>query len=127
MEAHALTARITHKFNYPFLCLLASGGHSILTVVKQFDEFYRLGETLDDAPGEAFDKISRRLKLRNLPMFENKCGGAAIELAAKDATDPDQFEFPLPLARQRNCQFSFAGLKNNATRFIKHIERDLSE
>lgn len=122
MEAHATMVRINQPITYPYLCLLASGGHCLLTFVRGTNDFLLLGESLDDAPGEAFDKISRRLKLRNIPRFEWVSGGQAIEMAARDATDPDRFEFPLPLARQRNCQFSFAGLKNTAKRHIDRTE-----
>lgn len=125
MEAHALTARIDPSVQYPFLCLLASGGHCLLTIVRAVDNFQLLGESLDDAPGEAFDKIARRMKLRNLPAFEWLNGGQAIETAASLASNPDRYDFPLPLARQRNCQFSFAGLKNTAKRHIDRVEREL--
>lgn len=123
MEAHATMARISQPVKYPFLCLLASGGHCLLTFVRGPNDFLLLGESLDDAPGEAFDKVSRRLKLRNIPHFEWVSGGQAIEMAAREAIDPDRFEFPLPLARQRNCQFSFAGLKNTARRHIDQSEQ----
>ncbi|XP_055376291.1 probable tRNA N6-adenosine threonylcarbamoyltransferase, mitochondrial [Condylostylus longicornis] len=125
MEAHALCARIHNPdIQFPFLCLLISGGHCQLVVVKDAFDFLFLGETLDDAPGEAFDKIARRLRLRNLPKYEWMNGGAAIELAAKEATNSDRFKFPLPLARKKDCNFSFAGLKNTAVRIIKQIEQE---
>lgn len=57
MEAHALMARMENRINYPFLTLLCSGGHCLLAFVKSYNDFYLLGETLDDAPGEAFDKV----------------------------------------------------------------------
>lgn len=57
MEAHSLMARMENKIEFPFLCLLASGGHCILTLVKNTETFLKLGETLDDAPGEALDKV----------------------------------------------------------------------
>lgn len=125
MEAHALTARADQRVHYPFLCLLASGGHCLLTVVRGVEHFQLLGESLDDAPGEAFDKIARRMKLRNLPAYEWLSGGQAIETAATHSKNPDRFQFPLPLARQRNCLFSFAGLKNTAKRHIDRVEREL--
>lgn len=125
MEAHALTVRMSQRnIDFPFLCLLASGGHCILAVVKGANEFYRLGETRDDAPGEAFDKIARELKLRHIAEYEWMSGGQAIEIAAKQSEDPERFEFPLPLARYRDCNFSFAGLKNTAKRAISRCERD---
>lgn len=125
MEAHALTVRASHKVQYPYLCLLASGGHCLLTIVHNVNSFDLMGESLDDAPGEAFDKIARELKLRNIPQYEWLCGGQAIEIASSGANDPDRFAFPLPLARQRNCQFSFAGLKNTAKRHISKTELEL--
>ncbi|XP_055630327.1 probable tRNA N6-adenosine threonylcarbamoyltransferase, mitochondrial isoform X2 [Toxorhynchites rutilus septentrionalis] len=123
MEAHALMARMTNKIPLPFLCVLLSGGHSLVTFVKNPSEFYLLGETLDDAPGEAFDKIARRLKLRNLPQYAYVSGGQAIELAATSSRDPSKYEFPLPLSMQRDCQFSFAGLKNTGARHILKEEK----
>ncbi|EAT44058.1 AAEL004571-PA [Aedes aegypti] len=125
MEAHALMARMTNKVPFPFLCILISGGHSLLTLVKSTSQFYLLGETLDDAPGEAFDKIARRLKLRNLPEYAWLSGGRSIEQAAMSSDNPRKYDFPLPLSHYRDCQFSFAGLKNTATRHILQQEREL--
>ncbi|XP_055841670.1 probable tRNA N6-adenosine threonylcarbamoyltransferase, mitochondrial [Episyrphus balteatus] len=122
MEAHALTVRMEQKVEFPFLCLLISGGHSQLVFIKKATEFYLLGESLDDAPGEAFDKISRRLRLNTMTKFANMNGGQAIETAAKEATCPDRYEFPLPLSRYKDCNFSFAGLKNNSIRTINAAE-----
>lgn len=124
MEAHALTVRMEHKVSLPFLCLLVSGGHCLLSFCKEIDHFLLLGESIDDAPGEAFDKISRRLKLRNLSQYRNLSGGQAIELAASKADKSTVFDFPLPLARQRDCQFSFSGLKNTAHRHIYREEME---
>lgn len=125
MEAHALQARMehTHELSYPFLCLLISGGHSQLALVRGPGQLTLLGETLDDAPGEAFDKIARRLRLYVLPEYRLCSGGQAIEHAARSASNPDAYQFPLPLASQRNCNFSFAGIKNNSFRAIRFKER----
>ncbi|XP_017016074.2 probable tRNA N6-adenosine threonylcarbamoyltransferase, mitochondrial [Drosophila takahashii] len=126
MEAHALQARMEHKeICFPFLCLLASGGHCQLVVVHGPGRLTLLGQTLDDAPGEAFDKIGRRLRLHILPEYRLWNGGRAIEHAARLASDPLAYDFPLPLAQQRNCSFSFAGIKNNSFRAIRR--RELSE
>lgn len=122
MKAHALQARMDHDIPYPFLCLLISGGHSQLCFVKGPNDFLLLGESLDDAPGEAFDKIARRLRLYINPEYRKLSGGQIVESAAKFSTNPHAFEFPLPLARMRNCNFSFAGLKNNSFRAIKKQE-----
>lgn len=125
MEAHALQARMEHpeQIGYPFLCLLASGGHCQLVVANGPGRLTLLGQTLDDAPGEAFDKIGRRLRLHILPEYRLWNGGRAIEHAAQLASDPLAYEFPLPLAQQRNCNFSFAGIKNNSFRAIRARER----
>ncbi|KAL1399007.1 hypothetical protein pipiens_008523, partial [Culex pipiens pipiens] len=103
MEAHALMARMTNKVPFPFVCILVSGGHSLLTLVKNTKQFYLLGKTLDDAPGEAFDKIARRLKLRNLPEYAWISGGRAIELAAASSTNMAKYDFPLPFKRTNSA------------------------
>ncbi|XP_067636819.1 probable tRNA N6-adenosine threonylcarbamoyltransferase, mitochondrial isoform X2 [Eurosta solidaginis] len=123
MEAHGLQARMEQSIGYPFLCLLISGGHCQLAFVRSPTEFALLGQALDDAPGEAFDKIARRLRLPLLPKYSYWNGGQAIEDAAKNALNPAAFEFPLPLAHYRDCNFSFAGIKNNAFRNIRNAER----
>lgn len=124
MEAHALTARINNDVKFPFLCLLISGGHSLLAFVKDVRTFQLLGTSLDDAPGEAFDKIARRLKMRNLKEFENKSGGQSMEEAARMCTElTGKYQFPLMLSRYKDCQFSFAGLKNVAKRYIMLEEK----
>uniref|UniRef100_A0A1I8Q329 N(6)-L-threonylcarbamoyladenine synthase n=1 Tax=Stomoxys calcitrans TaxID=35570 RepID=A0A1I8Q329_STOCA len=122
MKAHALQARMEHDIPFPFLCLLISGGHSQLCFVQDANKFLLLGESLDDAPGEAFDKIVRRLRLYINPQFQKWSGGQIVENAAKLAQNPEAFEFPLPLARMRDCNFSFAGIKNNSFRAIKRQE-----
>lgn len=124
MEAHALMARMENKIEFPYLCLLVSGGHTQLVHVKDPVTFILLGASIDDAVGEAFDKIARRLKLNLIPEFEEVSGGQAIEIAAMEAKDSDRFLFPLPLARYRDCKFSFAGLKNNAKRNIEKSEKE---
>lgn len=127
MEAHALTARMNYAIPFPFLCLLISGGHSLLAFVNDVDDFRLLGETIDDAPGEAFDKIARELKLRNIPAFDNQNGGRSIEEAARACADPtDKYKFPLMMAQYRDCQFSFAGIKNVAKRYIHREEKALN-
>ncbi|PNF43359.1 putative tRNA N6-adenosine threonylcarbamoyltransferase, mitochondrial [Cryptotermes secundus] len=123
MEAHALTIRMVQKVDFPFLVLLISGGHCLLAVVQAVDKFLLLGQSLDDAPGEAFDKAARRLKLRNLPEFRTLSGGRAIELAASKSTDPQAFEFPMVMAQYRDCNFSMAGIKNCVRRHILQQEK----
>lgn len=123
MEGHALTARISQPVDYPFLCLLISGGHSLIAYVKSVNDFMLLGDSLDDAPGELFDKIARDLKLRNLVEFQNLSGGAAIEKATYMSNNAQKFEYPLPLSRYRDCQFSYSGLKNTARRHLLDMEK----
>ncbi len=94
MEAHALTVRLlSPSVRYPFLVLLVSGGHCILAVCKGVGQFYRLGEALDDSPGEAFDKVSRTLRLHLHPLGRGLSGGAAIERVA-ELGDPKLYPLP---------------------------------
>jgi len=87
----------------PFLCLLASGGHTLLAAVREPSSYQVLGQTLDDAAGEALDKAARLLGL-GFP------GGPAIERLARDG-DPEAFDFPVAMTREPNLDFSFSGLK----------------
>lgn len=127
MEAHALMVRMENDVQFPFLCLLISGGHNLLVFVNDVDDYQLLGDSIDDAPGEAFDKITRELKLRMLPHFEKKSGGQAIEEAAAMCAQPtDKYKFPLMMTRYRDCQFSYAGMKNVAKRLIYSEKKRLS-
>ena len=99
----------------PFLCLVASGGHTLLAGVREMGRFETLGQTLDDAAGEALDKGARLLGL-GYP------GGPAIERAAADG-DPDAFEFPVAMSRDPRLDFSFSGLKTA----LLYTTRDLGE
>ncbi len=87
----------------PFICLIASGGHTLLAAVREPGSYEVLGETLDDAAGEALDKAARLLGL-GFP------GGPEIERLAREG-DPDAFEFPVAMARDPGLNFSFSGLK----------------
>ncbi|KAM3962360.1 tRNA N6-adenosine threonylcarbamoyltransferase, mitochondrial [Aphomia sociella] len=124
MEAHALVPRMYEEITFPFIVLLISGGHCLLALVKDVDNFLLLGEGLDNAPGEVMDKVARRLKLKNIPNYSLMAGGKAIETAAQNATNPFQFEFPLPLARHRDCNFSFSGLKDFIIRLLMKKESE---
>ena len=103
LEAHALTGRLTDGVEFPYLLLLASGGHSQLLVCIGVGKYRQLGTTLDDAAGEAFDKSA---KLLDLP----QPGGPAIEAAARTG-NPRRFVLPRPLKGRAGCDFSFSGLK----------------
>ncbi|XP_014203956.1 probable tRNA N6-adenosine threonylcarbamoyltransferase, mitochondrial [Copidosoma floridanum] len=123
MKAHALTARISEKVDFPFLVLLISGGHCILALVQSIEDFKILGYTIDDAPGEALDKVSRRLKMEKIPEYAKVSGGRAIEMAAMKADKPENFEFPTLMSHYRNCKFSFSGVKNKARMHIISEEK----
>ena len=103
LAGHALTPRLTDDVAYPYLMLLVSGGHCQILIVRGCDDFTRLGGTIDDAPGEAFDKSARLL---GLP----QPGGPSVERAAADG-DPRRFRFPRPLLDRPGCDMSFSGLK----------------
>lgn len=106
MEAHALTARMFDRsIQFPFLVLLISGGHCLIAVAQHVNKFLLLGESIDDAPGEAFDKMARRMKLKNLTEYSQLNGGQAIELAASKADNPLQYKFTIPLLQYKNCNF----------------------
>lgn len=120
MQAHALVARMHHNISFPFLVLLISGGHCLLAVVQDVNHFQLLGESMDCAPGEVFDKVARRMKLKNVPEYSKICGGQAVEEAAAKATNPNMFKLPLPLAEYKDCNFSLNGLK---TSVMYHIYR----
>jgi N6-L-threonylcarbamoyladenine synthase len=103
LEGHALTARMTDALPFPYLLLLVSGGHSQLLVVEGIGRYRRLGTTIDDAVGEAFDKVAKLLGL-GYP------GGPAVERAAQDG-DATRFPLPRPMTGRPGCDFSFSGLK----------------
>lgn len=124
MEAHALTARMVNKsLEFPFLVLLISGGHCLLAVAEKVDKFLLLGDSIDDAPGEAFDKMARRLKLKNIPEYSTLSGGQAMELAASKADNPLEYNFNPPMLHYKDCTFSFAGIKNVCLRHILQEEK----
>ena len=108
LAGHALTPRLTDGVDYPYLMLLVSGGHCQFLRVDGPQDFTRLGGTIDDAPGEAFDKVA---KLLGLP----QPGGPAVEAAARDG-DPRRFAFPRPLLDRPGCDLSFSGLKTAVLR-----------
>ncbi|OQR80307.1 putative tRNA threonylcarbamoyladenosine biosynthesis protein Osgepl1-like [Tropilaelaps mercedesae] len=124
MEAHALVIRSSSPVKFPFLVLLVSGGHCQVAVVQDVFDFILLGTSCDDAPGEAFDKIARRLKINNMDQYRTLSGGAAIERLARRG-DPTAIRLPPPMMRNANCDFSFSGLKYSLVQKINRQERDL--
>lgn len=102
LEGHAFSASIEHNVPFPHLCLTASGGHTSLYLMKNFGDYEVLGQTQDDAAGEAFDKIA---KLMNLPYP----GGPVIEKLARDVNFQDFYHYPR--SKHKTLDFSFSGLK----------------
>ncbi len=103
LAGHALTPGLTDDVSFPYLMLLVSGGHCQFLIVHAADSFERLGGTIDDAPGEAFDKVARLL---GLP----QPGGPSVESTAKTG-DGARFSLPRPLLDRPGCDMSFSGLK----------------
>jgi N6-L-threonylcarbamoyladenine synthase len=103
LEAHALTARLTDGIGFPYLLLLASGGHTQLVAVRGVGDYVRIGTTIDDAIGEAFDKVA---KLLGLPYP----GGPHVEIEARTG-NPERFTLPRPLMGRPEPNFSLSGLK----------------
>ncbi|CAG4904654.1 unnamed protein product [Acidocella sp. C78] len=114
LEAHALTARLPDAGaaapEFPYLLLLVSGGHTALIAVEGVGRYRRLGTTLDDAAGEAFDKVA---KLLGLPYP----GGPALERLAAEGRD-GQFSLPRPMLGRQGCDFSFSGLKTAVAQLV---------
>jgi N6-L-threonylcarbamoyladenine synthase len=114
LEGHALTARLTDGVDFPYLLLLVSGGHCQLLTVSGVGQYTRLGTTIDDAVGEAFDKTAKLLGL-GYP------GGPLLERAAANATRPERFELPRPMVGRPGCDFSFSGLKTAVRRHVEDL------
>jgi N6-L-threonylcarbamoyladenine synthase len=102
IEGHAFSTGIEHTVPFPYICLTASGGHTSLYLMKDFGDYEVLGETQDDAAGEAFDKIA---KLMNLPYP----GGPVIEKLAREVNFQDFYHYPR--SKHKTVDFSFSGLK----------------
>jgi len=118
LEGHAVSARLAADIPYPFLLLLVSGGHCQLLAVEGVGACKRLGSTIDDAAGEAFDKIAKSL---GLPYP----GGPALEKLATTG-DASKFELPRALLGREDCDFSFSGLKTAAARQAEKITDEQS-
>jgi N6-L-threonylcarbamoyladenine synthase len=116
LEGHAVSARLGEPVAYPFLLLLVSGGHCQLLEVRGVGDMTRLGTTIDDAAGEAFDKIAKALGL-GYP------GGPALEKLAQTG-DGSRFDLPRALLGRKDCDFSFSGLKTAASRLAATCETE---
>ncbi len=113
LEGHALSARLTAELPFPYLLLLVSGGHCQLLAVEGVGRYKRLGTTLDDAVGEAFDKCAKLLGL-GYP------GGPAIERLAREG-NAQKYRLPRPLLGRPGCDFSFSGLKTAVRQAIEAL------
>ena len=116
LEGHALSPKSNSLLDYPYLLLLISGGHSQYLNVQNFGKYKRLGTTIDDALGEAFDKTAKLLGVE-FP------GGPQIEVLAKKG-DPEKYNLPKPIFNKGGCNLSFAGLKTAVLKITKTIKTD---
>jgi N6-L-threonylcarbamoyladenine synthase len=123
LEAHALTPRLTCALAFPYCLFLASGGHTQIVAVTGVGQYVRLGTTVDDAIGEAFDKVAKML---GLPYP----GGPEVERAARGG-DPARFALPRPMLGRDDANFSLSGLKtavrNEAARLTTPDEQDVRD
>jgi N6-L-threonylcarbamoyladenine synthase len=116
LEGHALSPKLNSDLDYPYLLLLISGGHTQFLSVKKLGNYKRLGTTIDDAVGEAFDKTAKLLGIE-FP------GGPQIEIYAKKG-DPNKYELPKPIFHKGGCNLSFAGLKTAVLKISKEIKTE---
>ena len=116
LEGHALSPKLNSNLDYPYLFLLISGGHSQFLSVQGLGKYKRLGTTIDDALGEAFDKTAKLLGVE-FP------GGPQIEILAKKG-DPNKYKLPKPIFNKGGCNLSFAGLKTAVLKISKSIKTE---
>ncbi|MFO1033549.1 MAG: tRNA (adenosine(37)-N6)-threonylcarbamoyltransferase complex transferase subunit TsaD [Hyphomicrobiales bacterium] len=112
LEGHALTPRLLAECPFPYLLLLVSGGHTQFQLVRGVGDYLRLGTTIDDALGEAFDKVAKLLEL-GYP------GGPQVEALARKGRS-GQFTLPRPLKGREGCNFSFSGLKTAVREIVRN-------
>ena len=113
LEGHALMARLTNPVEFPYLLLLVSGGHCQILAVEAPGRYIRLGGTIDDSAGEAFDKVAKMLSV-GYP------GGPNVEKTALTG-NPKAFQLPLPMKGREGCDFSFSGLKTAVRHKIEQM------
>ncbi len=116
LEGHALSPKLNSSLNFPYLLLLISGGHSQFLSVLGLGKYKRLGTTIDDALGEAFDKTAKILGIE-FP------GGPQIEILAKKGNS-NRYNLPKPIFNKGGCNLSFAGLKTSILKISKSIETE---
>ena len=116
LEGHALSPKLNSNLDYPYLLLLISGGHSQYLVVEGLNKYKRIGTTIDDALGEAFDKTAKLIGIE-FP------GGPQIEKLAKKG-NKERFDLPKPIFNRGGCNLSFAGLKTAILKISKEIKNE---
>ncbi len=116
LEGHALSPKLVADLNFPYLLLLISGGHTQFICVEKFGKYKRLGTTIDDALGEAFDKTAKMIGIE-FP------GGPYLEKIAQQG-NPEKFNLPKPILRKGGCNMSFAGLKTAVLNVSKKIKNE---
>ena len=116
LEGHALSPKLNSNLNYPYLLLLISGGHSQYLVVEGLNKYKRIGTTIDDALGEAFDKTAKLIGIE-FP------GGPQVEKLAKKG-NKERFDLPKPIFNRGGCNLSFAGLKTAILKISKEIKNE---
>jgi N6-L-threonylcarbamoyladenine synthase len=116
LEAHLLAIQLEHEVSFPYVALLASGGHTLLYCVKAVGAYVLLGGTRDDAAGEAYDKVAKMMGL-GYP------GGRVIDLLAKSG-DPSAIRFPRAHLKKGSCEFSFSGIKTAVWHYLKSPGRE---
>ena len=116
LEGHALSPKLNSNLDYPYLLLLISGGHSQYLSVNGIGNYKRLGTTIDDALGEAFDKTAKLLGVE-FP------GGPQIEILAERG-NPNKYKLPMPIFNKGGCNLSFAGLKTAVLKVSKNIKNE---
>ena len=116
LEGHALSPKLIKKINFPYLLLLISGGHTQFLEVRGVNNYVRMGTTIDDAVGEAFDKTAKLLGIE-FP------GGPKIEEFAKKGNE-NYFKLPKPIIHKGGCNLSFAGLKTAVLKISKKIKNE---
>ncbi|MDE5061726.1 tRNA (adenosine(37)-N6)-threonylcarbamoyltransferase complex transferase subunit TsaD [Wolbachia endosymbiont of Drosophila tsacasi] len=114
LEAHALVIKLLHEVTFPFLVLLISGGHCQFLIAQDVGKYIKLGETLDDSLGEAFDKVAKMLDL-SYP------GGPLIEKLAKKGNGA-RFKLPRAMIKRSGCNFSFSGIKTAVKNLVQKLE-----
>ena len=116
LEGHALSPKLVTNLNFPYLVLLISGGHTQFLNVQELGKYKRLGTTIDDALGEAFDKTAKMIGIE-FP------GGPYLEKLAEKG-NPNRFDLPKPILKKGGCNVSFAGLKTAVLKISRMIKNE---